>query len=102
MASHDLVGLHYERPFDLLEPDADGDPWRVVSADFVTVEDGTGIVHLAPAFGEIDREVGEREGPGDAVQVDERRFDDRMTIACSGRELACNAIGEPRGRVEEI
>ena len=30
--------------------------------DFVTVEDGSGIVHLAPAFGEIDREVGEREG----------------------------------------
>jgi isoleucyl-tRNA synthetase len=33
-----------------------------VLADFVTVEDGSGIVHLAPAFGEIDREVGEREG----------------------------------------
>ena len=34
----------------------------VVAADFVTVDDGSGIVHLAPAFGEIDREVGEREG----------------------------------------
>jgi isoleucyl-tRNA synthetase len=33
-----------------------------VSDDFVTVDDGSGIVHLAPAFGEIDREVGEREG----------------------------------------
>ena len=30
--------------------------------DFVTIDDGSGIVHLAPAFGEIDREVGEREG----------------------------------------
>ena len=36
--------------------------FRVVADDFVTVEDGSGIVHLAPAFGEIDREVGEREG----------------------------------------
>ena len=34
----------------------------VVADDFVTVDDGSGIVHLAPAFGEIDREVGEREG----------------------------------------
>jgi isoleucyl-tRNA synthetase len=63
----DLVGAHYERPFDLLTPApaADGstaDPFRVVAAEFVTVDDGSGIVHLAPAFGEIDREVGEREG----------------------------------------
>ena len=34
----------------------------VVADDFVTIDDGSGIVHLAPAFGEIDREVGEREG----------------------------------------
>ncbi len=57
----DLAGLHYERPFDFVpidEPDAN----RVVVADFVTTEDGSGIVHLAPAFGEVDREVGEAEG----------------------------------------
>ena len=41
---------------------AEGDGWRVVAADFVTTEDGSGIVHLAPAFGEIDREVAEAEG----------------------------------------
>jgi isoleucyl-tRNA synthetase len=60
VAARDLVGLHYERPFDFL-PVA-GDAFRVVAADFVTVDDGSGIVHLAPAFGEVDREVGEREG----------------------------------------
>ena len=56
----ELVGAHYERPFDflLLDPDAA----RVVAAEFVTLDDGSGVVHLAPAFGEIDREVGEREG----------------------------------------
>jgi isoleucyl-tRNA synthetase len=60
VAASDLVGRHYERPFDWLQ--ADGDAWRIVAADFVTTDDGSGIVHLAPAFGEIDREVGEAEG----------------------------------------
>ena len=55
----ELVGLHYERPFDILALDPAAS--RVVAADFVTVEDGSGIVHLAPAFGEVDREVGEAE-----------------------------------------
>ena len=49
-------------PFELLAL-ADGDACRVVAADFVTIDDGSGIVHLAPAFGEIDREVGDRRGP---------------------------------------
>jgi isoleucyl-tRNA synthetase len=56
----DLVGLHYERPFTFL--DVPEDAARVVTADFVTVEDGSGVVHLAPAFGEVDREVAHREG----------------------------------------
>jgi isoleucyl-tRNA synthetase len=59
VAVGDLVGLHYERPFDLLPLSESAS--RVVAADFVTVDDGSGIVHLAPAFGEIDREVGEAE-----------------------------------------
>ncbi|MBK5287781.1 MAG: isoleucine--tRNA ligase [Acidimicrobiia bacterium] len=60
LGAADLVGLRYERPFDWLPTTGDG--WRVVAADFVTVDDGSGIVHLAPAFGEIDREVGAAEG----------------------------------------
>jgi isoleucyl-tRNA synthetase len=56
----ELAGRHYERPFDFLPIDSDAN--RVVGADFVTVEEGSGIVHLAPAFGEVDREVSEREG----------------------------------------
>ena len=54
----DLVGLHYRRPFDLVETDPGADGWRVVAAEYVTTEEGTGLVHLAPAFGEIDRFVG--------------------------------------------
>ncbi len=56
----ELVGLRYERPFDFL--DLADDAARVVEAGFVTTEDGTGIVHLAPAFGEVDREVADAEG----------------------------------------
>jgi isoleucyl-tRNA synthetase len=61
VALDELVGLQYERPFAYLPLD-DPDAWRVVADEFVTVDDGSGIVHLAPAFGEIDREVAEREG----------------------------------------
>ncbi len=60
----ELVGLHYRPPFDHFMPDAtdEGDAHRVVAADFVTTTDGTGIVHLAPAFGGDDMVVGRREG----------------------------------------
>ncbi len=56
-----LVGLHYRRPFDDVVPgpaDAGRVGWRVVGGDFVEADEGTGIVHLAPAFGEVDRQVG--------------------------------------------
>ena len=57
----DLVGLRYRRPFDDVDPgpaDAGRLGWRVVAGDFVEADEGTGIVHLAPAFGEVDRQVG--------------------------------------------
>ncbi len=57
-----LVGLRYERPFDDLDPRHGADGWRVVPAEYVTTEEGTGLVHLAPAFGEIDRQIGRANG----------------------------------------
>ncbi|MCU1450354.1 MAG: Isoleucyl-tRNA synthetase [Acidimicrobiales bacterium] len=56
----DLVGLRYQRPFDFLPLDDRGR--RVVGADFVSLDEGTGIVHLAPAFGADDMEVARQEG----------------------------------------
>ncbi len=60
----ELAGLHYARPFDDLVP-TPGSPggsgragWTVVAGAFVEADEGTGIVHLAPAFGEVDRQVG--------------------------------------------
>jgi len=51
-----LEGRSYEPPFRFTEPD--NRAWYVVSAEFVTTEDGTGIVHMAPAYGAEDLEVG--------------------------------------------
>jgi isoleucyl-tRNA synthetase len=48
----------YRRPFELLDPVAGKDGWRVVAADYVSDDDGSGIVHIAPAFGEDDARVG--------------------------------------------
>ena len=56
----DLVGARYRPPFDVFP--AEGDAHRVIAADFVTTTDGTGIVHIAPAFGADDLAVGRREG----------------------------------------
>ncbi len=59
----DLLNLHYEPIFDyaLKEYNLD-EAWRVISADFVTLEDGTGIVHTAPAFGADDYTAGKDNG----------------------------------------
>ncbi|MGI9033994.1 MAG: isoleucine--tRNA ligase [Acidimicrobiales bacterium] len=81
----ELVGCRYRRPFDLVEIDDRGQ--RVVAASFVAIDEGTGIVHLAPAFGADDMEAA-REwnlpvlnpvGPDGA-------FDDRV-VAWAGRQV---------------
>ncbi|MFI5217274.1 MAG: class I tRNA ligase family protein, partial [Candidatus Limnocylindria bacterium] len=57
-----LVGRRYAPPFDWFAGQAEaGDFWRVVAADFVELDAGTGIVHIAPAFGELDFELLRRE-----------------------------------------
>ncbi len=50
----ELVGKKYAPPFDLFVDEAEDTTWRVIPADFVTLDAGTGIVHIAPAFGEDD------------------------------------------------
>jgi isoleucyl-tRNA synthetase len=61
-SGRELMGWRYQRPFEFVAPpEGADDAWRVVEADFVSTEDGTGIVHLAPAFGEEDFQVARRE-----------------------------------------
>lgn len=58
MKGSDLVGMHYEPLFRFFP--VEQDYAYVVAADFVSTDDGTGIVHIAPAFGADDMEVGRR------------------------------------------
>jgi isoleucyl-tRNA synthetase len=74
----ELTGIRFEQllPFALPE---DGDPFRVVADDFVTTENGTGIVHIAPSFGADDFRLGKQFGLGSLTLVDKQgRFTEAM------------------------
>ncbi|HUR10269.1 MAG TPA: isoleucine--tRNA ligase, partial [Flavitalea sp.] len=69
----DFENFRYDQllPFDANTPEkSGGDPFRVLLGDFVTTEDGTGIVHTAPAFGADDFRVGKKYDIGILVLVD--------------------------------
>jgi isoleucyl-tRNA synthetase len=77
----DLVGARYEP----LYPTVEG-AHRVVAAGFVSLEDGTGVVHMAPAFGPEDLEVGRREGWPVFKPIDgEGRFTEEAPAFVRGR-----------------
>lgn len=78
----DIEECRYEQllPYDAnSSAHAGGDPFRVLVGDFVTTEDGTGIVHTAPAFGADDYKVGKKYGIGILTMVDrEGKFVDGL------------------------
>lgn len=90
----DLIGMRYKPPFDyyyaklgskkakLKAGGEDFVGWRVLPAEFVTTDSGTGLVHQAPAFGEVDFDV---------LKADQERF-----VEGAGPELIC-AVG-PDGK----
>ena len=60
----DLVGIRYEQLIDYAQPYQNNEnAFRVISGDFVTTEDGTGIVHTAPTFGADDALVAKQANP---------------------------------------
>ncbi|OJV59881.1 MAG: isoleucine--tRNA ligase [Cellulomonas sp. 73-145] len=70
----ELAGLRYERLFDYFadtEKYGTQDAWQVLVGDFVTTEDGTGIVHLAPAYGEVDQGACDAAGIPTLLSVDD-------------------------------
>jgi isoleucyl-tRNA synthetase len=74
----DLAGLRYEQLLPYAQPE-DGDAFRVITGDFVTTEDGTGIVHISPSFGADDFRVAKQNGIGSLTLVDRRgRFVESM------------------------
>jgi len=70
----DLLGQRYARPLDLIAVTADeaAAGWKVVPEGFVSADDGTGIVHMAPAFGADDYAAGQRHGFPMLRPVDDR------------------------------
>ncbi|MEQ8907694.1 MAG: isoleucine--tRNA ligase [Vicingaceae bacterium] len=74
-----LEGLRYEQLLPYKQPE-EGDAFRVILGDFVTTEDGTGIVHLAPSYGADDFRVTKANGIGALHLVDNQgRFTEEVT-----------------------
>ncbi|HSV95019.1 MAG TPA: isoleucine--tRNA ligase [Spirochaetia bacterium] len=76
----ELVGKEYEPLYNYYEyTKAD---YHVYAADFVSMEDGTGIVHIAPGFGEEDTELGKKHGISMGESVDDTgTMDPKITVA---------------------
>ena len=77
-----LEGVRYRRPFDIVPAQAsEENAWVTVLEDFVTAEDGTGIVHLAPAFGADDYASGQRHGLPMLRPIDDAgRFEEGLPL----------------------
>ena len=74
-----LEGLRYEQLLPYAQPE-DGDAFRVLLGDFITTEDGTGIVHLAPSFGADDNRLAKQNGIGSLTLVNKQgKFVDDVT-----------------------
>ena len=75
----DLDGVRYEQLLAYAQPE-EGDAFRVITGDFVSTEDGTGIVHIAPSFGADDMKVARENGIGALTLVDKQgKFVDEVT-----------------------
>ena len=74
-----LEGLRYEQLLAYAQPE-DGDAFRVLLGDFITIEEGTGIVHLAPSFGADDNRLAKQNGIGSLTLVNRQgKFVDEVT-----------------------
>ncbi|MFC1503819.1 isoleucine--tRNA ligase [Spirochaetota bacterium] len=76
----DLYNKRYEPLLPYFSSLTEKGAFRVLPADFVTTEDGTGIVHIAPGFGEDDYEIGKKQGLPPVVPLDdEGKFTDEVS-----------------------
>ncbi|MCR5181064.1 MAG: isoleucine--tRNA ligase [Bacteroidaceae bacterium] len=89
----DLLGLHYEQLFPWVKPCAleggkvvvkEADAFRVIPGDYVTTEDGTGIVHIAPTFGADDAKVAKDAGIPSLFIID-KAGDTRPMVDFTGK-----------------
>ena len=98
----DLVGLHYAQLFPWVKPvdynkeqdlitDRSADAFRVISGEYVTTEDGTGIVHIAPTFGADDKRVAEAAGVP-ALYLITRNGETRPMVDFTGKYWLTNEL----------
>ncbi len=83
----DMEGIEYEQLFDWVNPILAGSKlsaFRVICGDFVTTEDGTGIVHIAPTFGADDDKVAKQNGITPLFVVD-KKGDTRPMVDLTGK-----------------
>ncbi len=83
----DMEGIEYEQLFDWVNPILAGSKlsaFRVICGDFVTTEDGTGIVHIAPTFGADDDKVAKQNGIAPLFVVD-KKGDTRPMVDLTGK-----------------
>jgi len=87
MRGSELVGRRYTPLFDFLAEQGGPNAFQVLAGDFVTTEDGTGVVHLAPAFGEDDQNACNAAGIPTVVTVDEHTRFTALVPAYQGLQV---------------
>jgi isoleucyl-tRNA synthetase len=87
LSGADLVGLTYEPLFPYFAAHKGKGAFRVIAGDFVTTADGTGVVHIAPGFGEDDNRVGQAEGLPVPCPIDEEGRFTAEVPDFAGREV---------------
>ena len=98
----DLIGLEYEQLFPWVKPcalengkvvDKENEAFRVIPGDYVTTEDGTGIVHIAPTFGADDAKVAKDAGIPSLFVIDKAR-DTRPMVDFTGKYFVKDDMDE--------
>lgn len=88
----DLVGMHYEQLLPMISPMTDG-AFKVIPGDYVTTEDGTGIVHIAPNFGADDANVAKKAGVPPIVLID-KKGNQRPVVDLEGKYYVIDDLDE--------
>ncbi|MBQ9651027.1 MAG: isoleucine--tRNA ligase [Prevotella sp.] len=88
----DLVGMRYEQLLPMISPLTDG-AFRVIPGDYVTTDDGTGIVHIAPNFGADDALVAKKAGVPPIVMID-KAGEERPVVDLQGKYFAVEDLDE--------
>lgn len=98
----DLVGMHYAQLYPWVKPvvkdgdkvvDASADAFRVIPGDYVTTEDGTGIVHIAPTFGADDAFVAKAAGVPSLFMIN-KKGETRPMVDFTGKFWTIDELDE--------